>query len=114
MLNFSFSIHDDESQTATVCNGCRITISLSADNLASSPSLRQKYFFFLRVAEYFELEGYTVEDMYDWIAEPLLSFFEELDQLSHVPASLTAFLFLESYNFSLRADGDSLCAVRFE
>ncbi|OTA98144.1 hypothetical protein M426DRAFT_326226 [Hypoxylon sp. CI-4A] len=73
VIEFSFSEHDTDAELRVLCNGTRIHIYLSEENFAESPQLKEKYLFYLRVAEEFELDGVTVEDFYDWIMEPFLS-----------------------------------------
>lgn len=87
------------------------TYSPCRQNFSESPSITGKYLFFLKVADEFELEGYTVEDFYDWIAEPLLPTFRQLDTLTSVSDTLEALLYPETYHFTLCAKGDSLVAV---
>lgn len=55
-----------------MCNGKRLFIHLFADNFSESPSLKDQYLFFLKVANEFELEGHTVDDFYDWVIKPFL------------------------------------------
>ncbi|KAK2595449.1 hypothetical protein QQS21_006859 [Conoideocrella luteorostrata] len=81
MLEFTFSIENTDAKMVALCNGRRVDTYLFAENFTQSPSLKEKYLFFLQVAENFELEGYTVEDFYDWIAEPLLPIFCRLSAL---------------------------------
>ncbi|KAL2202575.1 hypothetical protein CC79DRAFT_1372743 [Sarocladium strictum] len=73
-----------------LCNDRQVVIRLSAEEFSKSPSLKAKYLFFLRVAEDFELENHTVEDFYDWIAEPLFPTFRRLESLSKSGESLVA------------------------
>lgn len=110
MLEFEFGILDHDSQLVALCNGRRVVIRLSPNNFTSA-SIKEKYLFFIEVADNFELDGYTVEDFYDWIAEPLLPFFEQLSQLDSVPSILEAFLFPDTHFYTLRSDGEALVAV---
>jgi hypothetical protein len=110
MLEFDFNIYDEHAKMAALCNGRRVIVHLSGDNFAS-PSHKEKYSFFLQVAENFELEDYTVEDFYDWIAEPLLPFFEKLSELDKLPSTLDAFLFPPTHFFTLQSDGEIIVAV---
>ncbi|KAF7563707.1 hypothetical protein G7046_g412 [Stylonectria norvegica] len=111
MLEFTFSINDTDATMIALCNGRRVIVHLVAENFSSSPSLKEKYLFSLQVAHNFELEGYTVEDFWDWIAEPLLPVFREMDALESTPNSLDIFFFPETHAYTLRADGDSLAAI---
>ncbi|KAF4944998.1 hypothetical protein FGADI_12257 [Fusarium gaditjirri] len=61
-----------------MCNDKRFIIRLSADTFSESPKLKERYLFFLKVAEEFELDGVTVEDFWDWIVDPLLPIFRKL------------------------------------
>ncbi|KAL7929357.1 hypothetical protein V8C35DRAFT_198378 [Trichoderma chlorosporum] len=111
MLEFTFSTENTDSEMVAMCNGRRVVTHLCAENFSQSPPLKEKYLFFLQVAEHFELEGYTIDDFHDWIAEPLLPIFRRLDALQCVPNSLEAFPFPESQSFTLRTDKESLVAI---
>jgi hypothetical protein len=110
MLEFEFSALDHDAQMVALCNGRRVVIRLSPNNFATA-SIKEKYLFFIEVADNFELDGYTVEDFYDWIAQPLLPFFERLSRLDSVPSTLEAFLFPDTHFYTLRSDGEALVAV---
>lgn len=47
VIEFTFSDHDTETEFIVLCNGKRLLIHLSADNFSESPSLKNKYLFFL-------------------------------------------------------------------
>ena len=110
MLEFTFSSENTDARMVALCNRRRVVTYLFAENLVQSPSLKQKYLFFLKVAEEFELDGYTIEDFYDWIAEPLLPVFHRLGALHELPNNLDSFLSPETLPFMLQADGDSILA----
>jgi hypothetical protein len=59
--------------------------------------------FFLEVADDFELDGYTVEDFYDWIIEPFLPKFRELPKITTTLTSQN-FLFPETYTYDIQGD----------
>lgn len=107
---FTFSIEDTDSELVVECNHQRFIITLSADNFSQSTSLRDRYLFFLEVAENFELDGYTVEDFYDWIVDPLLPIFTELPE-KDPDSTLQDFLFPETHAFTVKADGETMVAV---
>jgi hypothetical protein len=70
VIEFTFSNKDTDSELVVMCNYRQFIISVSADRFAQSPALKNKYLFLLEVADYYELDGYTVEDSYDWIVDP--------------------------------------------
>ncbi|WAO87262.1 Protein kinase domain-containing protein [Fusarium falciforme] len=74
VVGFYSSTRNTNSELTVICNGKRFVLRLVADNLSESPKLKERYLFFLRVAEEFELDGFTVEDLWDWAAEPLFPF----------------------------------------
>lgn len=92
MLEFEFSSRDTDANMTAICNGRRVVVRITA-NKFTLKNVRDKYLFFLEVAENFELDEYTVEKFYDWIAEPLIPFFEDLDKQDPPPQNLDAFLF---------------------
>lgn len=61
-----------------MCNDKCFVIRLSAETFSESPNLKERYLFFLQVADEFEMDGVTVEDSWDWIVEPLLPIFRQL------------------------------------
>ncbi|KAF4436826.1 kinase subdomain-containing [Fusarium acutatum] len=75
VIQFTFSDRNTDSEQVVMCNNKRFIISLSADTFSESPKLKERYLFFLQVAEEFELDGVTVEDFWDWIVDPLLPIF---------------------------------------
>ncbi|KAI6093660.1 hypothetical protein F4821DRAFT_3250 [Hypoxylon rubiginosum] len=72
VIEFSFSENDTDAELSVLYRGTRLHIYLFEENFAESPQLREKYLFYLQVAEEFELDGATVEDFYDWIMEPFI------------------------------------------
>jgi hypothetical protein len=72
VIEFSFSEHDTDADLGVLCNGTRLHIYLAEENFANTPQLKEKYLFYLQVAEKFEIDGTTVEDFYDWVMEPFL------------------------------------------
>ncbi|KAF4949254.1 hypothetical protein FGADI_9025 [Fusarium gaditjirri] len=110
VIEFTFSNQDTDSELVVMCNYCQFIVSASADSFSQSPALKSKYFFFLEVAENYELDGYTLEDFYDWIIEPLLPKFR---QLPEIPLTLTLhhFLFPETHRYDIQGNGEQLVAV---
>lgn len=108
MLQFELGTLDHDAEMVAVCNGRRVVIRLLPNNF-TTPSIKEKYLFFIKAADNFEDD--TVEDFYDWIAKPLLPFFEQLNQLDAVPSTLEAFLFPDTHFYSLRSEGDAVVAV---
>ncbi|KAF5533253.1 kinase subdomain-containing protein [Fusarium mexicanum] len=78
VILFTFSDRGTDSELVVMCNNKRFVIRLSADTFSESPKLKERYLFFLQIAEEFELDGVTVEDFWDWIVYPLLPIFREL------------------------------------
>ncbi|UPK91432.1 hypothetical protein LCI18_002367 [Fusarium solani-melongenae] len=104
VIGFNFSIRNTDSELTVMCNGKRFVLRLFADNLSESPKLRECYLFFLRVAEEFELDSFTVEDLWDWATEPLFPLFRELPHLDKTRQStLDGFFNPETIVYTLRA-----------
>ena len=111
VVEFTFSNKDTNSELVLMCNYQRFIIHLFEENFTHSESLRNKYLFFLNVAENYELDGHTVEDFHDWIAEPLLPVLRDLPEAA-TGRTLHDFLFPETHRYTISADGDQLTAVR--
>lgn len=78
-------------------------IRLFADSFDESPQVKERYLSFLQVAEEFEIDGFTVEDFYDWVVEPFLPLLRNLSPLNEGAVStLQDFLFPETRFFTLR------------
>ncbi|EXA35137.1 hypothetical protein FOVG_13908 [Fusarium oxysporum f. sp. pisi HDV247] len=109
-IKFSFSSQDTDSELVVMCNYRQFIISASADSFSQSPALKSKYLFFLEVADNYELDGYTLEDLYDWIIEPLLPKFRQLPEITST-LTLQHFLFPETYRYDIRGDGEQLVVI---
>lgn len=68
VIHFTFSDRDTDSRLVVMCNNKCFVVHLSADNFSNSPKLTERYLFFLKVADEFELDGVTVEDF--WASTP--------------------------------------------
>ncbi|UNI23016.1 hypothetical protein JDV02_008857 [Purpureocillium takamizusanense] len=80
--------------------------------LADSPQLQERYLFLLEVARNFELDGHTVEDLYDWAVEPVLPVFRIIQPpMGEEPSFLHEYLFPTTLAYTLRADSGRLTAV---
>ncbi|WZH48509.1 Protein kinase domain-containing protein [Fusarium acuminatum] len=107
VILFTFSDRDTDSELVVMCNDKCFVIRLSADNLSKSPELKERYLFFLQVAEEFELDGVTVEDFWDWIVDPLLPIFRKLpipDQAA--PRTLDSFFNPETFVYTFLTVSD--------
>lgn len=110
VLEFTCSERETDCEMIAVCNGRRVVVCLSEDNLPESSALKEKYLFFVKVANEFELDGYVVEDFWDWIAESLLPFFHQLNDLDSVGDTLDKFFFPQMFFYTLKAEGESVVA----
>ncbi|KAF5586817.1 hypothetical protein FPANT_7110 [Fusarium pseudoanthophilum] len=110
VIEFTFSNKDTDSELVVMCNYRQFIISVSADSFAQSPALKNKYLFLLEVADNYELEGHTVEDLYDWIVAPLLPRFREVPENAST-LTLQHFLFPETFRYDIQGDGEQLVAV---
>ncbi|KAF5542771.1 hypothetical protein FNAPI_9870 [Fusarium napiforme] len=110
VIEFTFSNKDTDSELVVMCNYRQFIISVSADSFAQSPALKNKYLFLLEVADNYELDGYTVEDLYDWIVAPLLPKFREVPEITST-LTLQHFLFPETYRYDIQGDREQLVAV---
>ncbi|KAI3322948.1 hypothetical protein HD806DRAFT_499726 [Xylariaceae sp. AK1471] len=104
VIEFTFSDRNTDSEIIVMCNGKRLVIRLFADSFDESPPLKERYLFFLHVAEEFEIDGFTVEDFYDWVMEPFFPILRDLPPLKAgaVP-TLQDFFFPDTRFFTLRA-----------
>ncbi|KAJ4328600.1 hypothetical protein N0V84_000959 [Fusarium piperis] len=115
VIGFYFSNRNTNSELTVMCNGKRFVLRLFADNLSESPKLRERYLFFLQVAHEFELDGFTVEDFWDWATEPLFPIFRELPSLDKTKQStLDDFFNPETFVYTLRAVSDELVPEKCE
>ncbi|KAI1037610.1 hypothetical protein LB503_009448 [Fusarium chuoi] len=103
-------MNDTDTEFVVMCNYRQFIIHASADSFSQSPTLKNKYLFFLKVADNYELDGYTLEDFYDWIIEPLLPEFRQVPEIT-TPLTLHHFLFPETHRYNIRGDGDELVSV---
>ncbi|RSL56380.1 hypothetical protein CEP54_008842 [Fusarium duplospermum] len=109
VIGFNFNNRNTDSELTVMCNGKRFVLRLFADNLSESPKLKERYLFFLQVAEEFELDGFTVEDFWDWAAEPLLPIFRDLPPRDKTrQPTLDDFFNPETFVYTLRAVSDDL------
>ncbi|KAI1171165.1 hypothetical protein F4777DRAFT_69087 [Nemania sp. FL0916] len=109
VTQFMFHPEHTDSELILICNGKRFIIRLTADSFNESPQLRERYLYFLRVAEEFELDGLTVDDFQDWIVEPFHSILRDVEPLSkeNVP-TLHDFYFAETHPYTLRVVAEKL------
>ncbi|KAI1015409.1 hypothetical protein LB504_010940 [Fusarium proliferatum] len=110
VLEFTFSTKDTDTEFVVMCNYRQFIIHASADSFSQAPTLKKKYLFFLKVADNYELDGYTLEDFYDWIVVPLLPEFRQVPEIT-TPLTLQHFLFPETHRYDIRGNGDKLVAV---
>ncbi|KAM4066783.1 kinase [Hirsutella rhossiliensis] len=111
VLEFTFSDRNTDSELIIMCNKTCFVVHLAAANFSESTKLKEKYIFFLDVARHFELDGYTVEDFYDWAAEPLFPVFQSMPPLDETRLTLNEYLFPDTLFYTLRADARELVAV---
>lgn len=112
VINFTFSCHNTDSQLVIMCNQARYVLQLSEANFDASPQLLQRYIFFLQVAENFEHDGYTVDDFYDWAAEPLFPIFHAIKKTSSdaCKRSVQDFLDPETHHYKICGVKEKLIA----
>ncbi|OAR02395.1 hypothetical protein LLEC1_02527 [Akanthomyces lecanii] len=109
VIEFTFSNLDTDAELVVMCNHVRFVIHATETAFASSPQLREKYLFFLHVAENYEVDGYTVDDFYDWALEPLLPVLcEQTPELKVGAVTLHDFLYAPILEYSLEAESDEL------
>lgn len=68
-----------------MCDYTFYVIQLRTKSLKPSPKLVENFKFFLDVAEKMEVKGYTVEDLFDWAAQPLLPILREYAEVTPWP-----------------------------
>ena len=109
VIEFTFSSLDAEAELVVMCNHVRFVVHATENGFASSPKLREKYLFFLTVAENYEVDGYTVDDFYDWALEPLLPVLcEQTHERKVGTATLHDFLYAPILEYTLEAESDQL------
>ncbi|KAF1735114.1 hypothetical protein CRV24_004033 [Beauveria bassiana] len=109
VIQFTFSNLDADAELVAMCNHVRFVVHVTETGLASSPCLKEKFLFFLSVAENDELDGCTVDDFYDWALEPLLPVLCEQTYESKVgTATLHDFIYAPTLEYSLEAESDKL------
>ncbi|RBR22715.1 hypothetical protein FVER53590_03265 [Fusarium verticillioides] len=107
VIQFTFSDRNTDSELVVMCKDKRFIINLSADNFSESLKLKERYLFFLQVAEEFELDGVTVEDFWDWIVDPLLPIFRELPTPDPAaPQTLDGFFNPETFIYTFQTVSD--------
>jgi hypothetical protein len=107
VILFTFSDRDTDSELVVMCNDKCFVIRLSADNFSESLELKERYLFFLQVAEEFELDGVTVEDFWDWIVDPLLPIFRKLPILDQAaPRTSDSFFNPETFVYTFLTVSD--------
>lgn len=115
VTNFTFCDHDTDTEFTVMCNGKRLFIRLSADNFSESPPLKDKYLFFLEVADEFELEGHTVDDFYDWVVKPFLPILRAIPPLDQgAKPTLHDFFFPETTDYTLSVVAGELTPRLYE
>ena len=111
IVQFTFSDKNTDSKLVVMCNDSCFVIRVSADNFCESPKVKERYLFFLQVAEEFELDGVTVEDFWDWIVEPLLPIFRKLPTPDHTaPRTLNDFFNPETFVYTFQIVSDERVA----
>lgn len=88
-------VYLQQRKMVAMYNGCRIIVYVLVGNFPKLLLLGGKYLFILKVAEDFKLDGYTVENFYNRVAEPLLPIFCQLGTLPDFSKGLKGFLFLD-------------------
>ena len=107
VIQFIFSNRDTDAKLVVMCNNKCFVIRLSDDSFSKAPKLKDRYLFFLKVAEEFELDGVTVEDFWDWIVEPLLPIFRKLPTPDHtIPRTLNDFFNPETFVYAFQTVSD--------
>ncbi|CAG7561968.1 unnamed protein product [Fusarium equiseti] len=107
VLQFTFSDRNTDSKLVVMCNDKRFIIRLSADDFSPSPKSKERYLFFLQVAEECELDDVTVEDFWDWIVEPLLPIFRELPTPDQTASrTLDVFFHPETFVYTFQTVSD--------
>lgn len=115
VILFYFNTKSTSSELTVMCNSKRFILRLLAENLSESPKLKERYLFFLQVADEFELDGFTVEDFWDWAVEPLFPLFRELHSPDKTRQStLDDFFSPETFVYTLRAVSDDLVPEKCE
>jgi hypothetical protein len=116
VIDLTFSSEDKDSYLNIYCNGKRFLLYLFTDNFNKSPTSKERYLFFLKVAENYELDGFTVDDFQDWAVEPLLPLLRGVPPLDgNCKPTLQDFLYPETVVYTLRAtENDTVVPVPYE
>ncbi|KAH7129433.1 hypothetical protein B0J13DRAFT_453236, partial [Dactylonectria estremocensis] len=108
VLEFTCSLKNTDLELIVSCNSRHVVIRLFAVNFSTTPTIKEKYLFFL---DNLESDNDIEEDFYDWVGEPMLPIFRQLGSSQRIPRSLDAFLSPETHYYTLQADGESLVAI---
>lgn len=82
-------------------------------NFSDSPQVKERYLRLLHAAKTLPMDGYTVEDFYNWAIEPLLCVLRNLP-IRAGSWFLDDYLFPEYFFYDLRANAGKLVAVPLE
>lgn len=117
VTQFTFSGSDTDSEFVIMCRGRRIIIRLTENQFSESSHLRDHYLFFLRVADEGDLDGYEVEDFYDWVMEPFLPLLRSIPSRntgdSAIP-TLQDYFFPETWVYTLNIVAGKLSPTQCE
>ena len=85
VIDFTFVKAESCARFAVMCDYTCYVIQLRTYTLRPSRLLLERFKFFLEVAEKIEVEGYTVDDFYDWAVQPLLPILREYAEVTPWP-----------------------------
>ncbi|KAM3511228.1 hypothetical protein MY11210_005097 [Beauveria gryllotalpidicola] len=112
VIGFTFSKPHLSAKFVVMSNQLRYVVHATDAALEKSPELRERFRFFLDVAENTELDGHTVDDFYEWALEPLIPLLCEDARLTPEPRrrapNLHDFLYATVLEYTLGGKSDRL------
>ncbi|KAM3549788.1 hypothetical protein MY1884_008569 [Beauveria asiatica] len=115
VIGFTFSKPHLSAEFVVMSNRLRYVIHATDDSLTKYQELRERFRFFLDVAENIEVDGHTVDDFYEWALEPLIPLLCQDARLPLEPTrrapNLHDFLYAPVLEYTLGGESGELVLV---
>ena len=121
-IGFVSSSENTDSDLTAMCNGIRIHIAISAENLKPSPSVRGRYLHFLQAIEpdeedfdeeNLDEDALTINDLFDWLLDGCAPEFRRLLPPPNYPPTPTLedYIHAKTLHYTLYATEDDKFAL---